>query len=238
MKNKKILLGLTTITPGEWRNKIKEIDKLGLKEIALFLTCVDFKERQELYRLLEKTKLINIPHVHLRADMEINELKYLNNKFKTEIFNIHTKLDTVCYSINYGDFEKKIYVENTSEFGPIDEELEKYAGFCLDLSHWEAINLDNGEYSSENIKIKRIFEKYKTGVNHVSAIKSKKIFVYDNSLNKNIYRHDVHLFSDLKDLDYVKKYKDYLADIISIELENSLTEQLKVKKYLEKILDL
>ena len=33
---KKILLGLTTITPGEWKNKVKEIDELGLKEIALF----------------------------------------------------------------------------------------------------------------------------------------------------------------------------------------------------------
>ncbi|MFH1482510.1 MAG: hypothetical protein ABIE46_03250 [Patescibacteria group bacterium] len=55
--------------------------------------------------------------------------------------------------------------------------------------------------------IEPIFDKFNSGVNDVSAIKSIKIFVYDNSLKKNIYRHDVHLFSDLKDLDYVKNIK-------------------------------
>lgn len=39
-------------------------------------------------------------------------------------------------------------------------------------------------------------------------------------------------------MDYVKKYKKYLSDIISIELENSFKEQLKVKQYLEKILEI
>ena len=32
--NQKILLGLTTTKGSDWRGKVKEIDKLGLKEIA------------------------------------------------------------------------------------------------------------------------------------------------------------------------------------------------------------
>ncbi|MFH1233523.1 MAG: hypothetical protein V1649_02640 [Patescibacteria group bacterium] len=233
---KKILLGLTTITEGEWKNKVKEINKLGLKEIALFLTCLDFKERQELYQLLEKTKLISIPHVHLRNDMDINELDYLNKKFKTEVFNIHSELDPYSTVFDYTDFVKKIYVENTPGYVPTNNELKKYAGFCLDICHWELIILAKGEDSQENIEIKKRAEKYKIGVNHISAIKSEKIIIYDCFLDKEVYSYHSHLLSDLKELHYVKKYKNYLADIISIELENSLTEQLEVKKYLEKII--
>ena len=49
---KKILLGLTTIAEGgEWKNKVKEIDKLDIKEIALFPTCLNLAERKELYQL-------------------------------------------------------------------------------------------------------------------------------------------------------------------------------------------
>ena len=57
MGNKKILLGLTTTPGSDWRKKVSEIDKLGLKELALFPTCLNEQERKELYGLLEKTKL-------------------------------------------------------------------------------------------------------------------------------------------------------------------------------------
>ncbi|MEK7203449.1 MAG: hypothetical protein AAB653_03980 [Patescibacteria group bacterium] len=236
--DRKILLGLTTITRGEWENKVREIDKLGLREIALFLTGLDFKERRELYQLLENTKLTSVPHVHLRNDMEINELNYLNNKFGTEIFNAHPELDPYHLLFDYTNFEKKIYIENTQEYVPADNELKKYAGLCLDLSHWESVKLDKGENSQENLKIKKVLKKYKIAVNHISAIKLNKIIHHDSFLNKDFHCYHSHLLGDLKELDYVKKYKNYLADTISIELENSLSEQLEVKKYLEKILNL
>jgi len=57
-------------------------------------------------------------------------------------------------------------------------------------------------------------------------------------LNKDFEVYDSHWLDDLNELDYVIKYKNYLADIISIELENPLRRQLEVKNYLEKILDL
>ena len=65
-----------------------------------------------------------------------------------------------------------------------------------------------------------------------------KVFYYDKFTRKKFYSYDSHNLADLTELDYVKKYKNYLADIISIELENPLARQLEVKKYLEKILDI
>ncbi len=92
---KNILLGLTTITVGgEWKKKVKEIDELGVKEIALFPTGLNIAERKELYQLLENTKLEKIPHVHLRDDMKCDELDYLVNRFKAEVFNVHSEKST------------------------------------------------------------------------------------------------------------------------------------------------
>ncbi|MDO8667793.1 MAG: hypothetical protein Q7K35_01710 [bacterium] len=233
---KKILLGLTTIAKGEWRNKVKEIDKLGIKEIALFLTCLNFEERQELYKLLENTGLKNVPHVHLRNDMEIPELDYLASRFKTEVFNIHPENTPYPFLIDYGKYNRNIYIENNSEGSPTKNDLKKYGGLCIDLSHWQAAALSKSEQSEEFITIKDLAKKYKIGVNHISAVKLKPVTYQDRFLNKSYTDYSTHWLDDLSEVDYVKKYKDYLAEIISIELENPLKRQLEVKNYLEKII--
>jgi len=238
MENKRILPSLTTITPGEWRNKVKEIDELGLKEIALFLTTLNSSEREELYNLLEKTGLERIPHVHLRNDMSFSELDYLSSKYKTEVFNVHSENSSYPSLLDYKNYYKQIYVENTSENTPTENDLKKYAGLCFDFAHWHSAVIESGETCKRNIDLKSFAKKYKIGINHVSAIKKEKNVYYDRIANKNFFGYDSHWIDDLSEVDYVKKYKNYLADIISIELENSLKQQLEVKKYLEKILDL
>jgi hypothetical protein len=234
---KKILLGLTTISAGEWRNKVKEIDELGLKEIALFLTCLNPGERKELYGLLAKTKLERIPHVHLRHDMKATELAYLVKRFKTEVFNIHARSDYFLFLNDYRDYLKKIYLEN-ADGTPTESDLKKYAGLCLDLSHWQSVVKEKGSGCWYDLEIKRLASKYKIGLNHISAVKEKKVNYYDRFYKRNFCVYDSHELGDLSELDYVKDYKNYLADIISIELENSLKRQLEVKEYLEKILEL
>lgn len=237
---KKILLGLTTITPGgEWKNKVKEIDELGIKEIALFPTCLNPAERKELYKLLENTKLERVPHVHLRSDMELFELDYLTRRFKTEVFNVHSENNHFPPLIDYKKYSKKnIYVENAGGNAPTRNDLEKYAGLCLDLSHWQSVALEDGEQAEEYMEIRKLAEINKIGVNHISAIKTKPVAYYDRFIKRDFYVYDNHWLDELSEVDYAKKYKNYLADIISLELENSLRRQLEVKKYLEKILDL
>lgn len=239
MANRKILLGLTTITEGEWKNKVKEIDELGLKEVALFPTSLNKEERQELYKLLEKTKLEKIPHVHLRGDMEIEELKYLEDRFGVEVFNVHSENSYYAPKLDYKNYAKKVYSENIPKgLIPTENDLKKYAGICLDLTHWQSDILLRGEECEENKKLKELALKYKIGCIHVGAIKPQPFIDRDRLANIDYYGYDSHILKDLSELDYVKKYKNYLADIISIELENTLKEQLEVKKYLEKILDL
>jgi len=236
MVNKKILLGLTTITTGEWRNKVKEIDELGLKEIALFPTCLNFKERQELYLLLEKTKLESMPHVHIREeDFTENEIKYLMDKWGTEVFNMHVRKKTQQFIDKLGDFKKNFFVENTDVIQDNFEAIAKQiGGICLDLAHWE----DYGHLRriKEYEALDELVKKYKIGVNHVSAIKKELTVFHERLTGEDFYMLNSHDLSDLSELDYVKKYKNYLADIISIELENPLKRQLEVKEYLEKII--
>ncbi len=238
MVNRKILLGLTTITEGAWRNKIKEIDELGLKEIALFPTSLNQVERQELYGLLEKIKLEKIPHAHLRSDMGLEELKYLEDRFGVEVFNVHSASDYYAPTVDYKDYYKKIYVENTPGCLPTENDLKKYAGLCLDLAHWESARLLAGEDGSENKTLANLAEKYPVGVIHIGGINREINKHFDKNSGIEFFGYDDHYLKGLGQLDYVKKYKKYLADIICIELENTLKEQIEIKKYLEKILEL
>lgn len=235
MANKKILLGLTTITEGEWKNKVKEIDELGLKEIALFPTCLDSGQRRELYGLLEKTKLQNIAHVHLREqDMDSRELDYLVKRFKTQVFNVHPREGVINFIKQNRKYQDRIFVENLSMNDDFLEVLENCGGICLDLAHWESHGFIKKE---EPYKILLdLLKEYKIGVNHISAIKKDLTRYHDNILGLDFYDYSDHNLTELSEVDYVKKYNNYLADIISIELENSLKRQLEVKNYLERII--
>jgi len=229
MADKKILLGLTTTPNSDWRAKVKEIDTLGLKEIALFPTFLKTTERKELYRLLEQTALQSIPHVHIRTeDMDLEEIAYLSKKYKAEVFNIHSAQD---YPINFDYSDYKVYWENTRII-PTEEELEKYDGLCIDFSHWENYTLLN---SAEYLNFEKLVKKFSCKIGHISAIKKQS---YPNSFRPSAIRYaSSHWMKNLSELDYIKKYIKYLPDIISIELENSFKEQLKAKAYLEKIIN-
>lgn len=229
MGNKKILLGLTTTPGSDWREKIKEIDKFNLKEIAIFPTFINPEERKELYSLIEKTKLKSIPHVHLRTgDMPEEELDYFVEKYHSEIFNIHSPRE---FSINYDYLKYKniIYLEN-SNFIPTEEEISLLGnGLCVDFSHWEnGVKKNNSAY--ENFE--EFVKKQTIGCCHISGV-SDKLFPYSYCEPS----YDIHKLNSFSELNYIKKYLKYLPNIISIELENSFEEQLKIKEYLEKTIN-
>lgn len=223
MENRKILLGLTTTSGSDWKEKIRETRLYDIKEIALFPTALCTSKRKELYKLLENSPVESIPHIHLRSDMNLAELDYLVNKYNTRAFNIHSEKGIYNFKTDFSKYFSKIYIENT-EVTPSAEELKKFAGICVDFSHWEADTLfRQSEYKNFENNVK----KYKIGCCHVSSV--KKIF--------NVIPVSSHKMGDLKELDYFKKYVDYLPNLISIELENSFSDQLKAKEYLEKIIN-
>jgi len=224
LKRKQFLLGITTTDEqgNGWRKKIKEIDELGLKKVAFFPTCLEKAQRKEFYGLLEKTGLKEIPFVHIRGDMDYNELDYLIKRYKTKAFNIHTgRQHPAIY--DYSKYKKMLYLENTF---PFDEtELKGFAGICLDLSHLE----DDKNLRKDIFKHRQeMIEKYKVGCNHISAISQES---QKSESGKDIYSG--HYFRELSEFDYLKNYpKTYFSKFIGMELENSLKEQLQAIEYI------
>lgn len=230
MANKKILLGLTTTSQSDWREKVDEMKKYGIKEISLFPTVLSKKEREELYSLFKKITDLKIPHVHLRGDFDIAEMDYLVKNFETKLFNIHSENSKYPHPVYIKKYARMVYVENTTAV-PSKDELEKYAGLCPDFSHWEDYDRRNKKEYSESLESLALI--YKIGCCHVSGVSD--IPHKDEDAQTNIYSY--HFIKDLKEMDYVKKYKKYLPEYISIELENSFEEQLKVRDYLNKMIN-
>jgi len=232
---KQIFLGLTTTPGSDWREKIKEINRFEIKEIALFPTYLVPEQRQEPYALLEKTDLENIIFTHLRSeDMGSDEINYLQKQFHCELFNIHANKNRIILSAQpeLEKFRNQIYVENAGDLDPLEEFAKHYAGLCIDFAHWEAGKLQKDESYKlfpETVK------KFEVGFAHISAVREKPIFVSWDEKHKPHY--DLHTLDDLKQLDYLKKYAEYLPDILGIELENSFEEQLNIKKYLEEMIN-
>lgn len=226
MGNKKILLGLTTTRNSDWRGKIRECEELGITEVALFPTCLGPSERQELYRLLEKSPIKSIPHVHLREDMNLDELEYLVGKFKTRVFNIHSDNSDHPALFKYGKFVPMVFVENTDD-PPSSEELQNYGGICVDFSHLETARLSQFEKYEDFWKT---FRTAKIGCCHVSPFSEKQ--ESSDDLVENIH----HWYHDLEEFDYLSKYLAYLPDLISLEVANPFKEQVAIKRYLERII--
>lgn len=226
---KKILLGLTTTSRSDWREKIKETELYNIKEIALFPTVLLPEERKKLYQLLEKSPVEKITLVHLRSDMEIWELDYLTERYKTEVFNIHP-IKKHPLKHDYSKYANKIYIENLTELPRIPN-LKKFAGLCLDFSHWEDKASTIVGYDKE---IRSLIKKFKIGCCHISVTKS---YLQKDPGRLGKFEYSSHWLDDLSELNYIKKYLVFLPEIISIELENSFVEQLKAKKYLEKMIN-
>ena len=195
----------------------------------MFLTLYATKSvREKIYKELYKNNIKNVPFVHLRDDMKLEEIDYLIKKFNTKLFNTHTKQDHGIKDKRiFKKYKNLIYLENTNQY--IKNEINNYAGICLDVSHLE--NARRCKKKSYKI-VSEILKNYKCGVWHVSAIRRK---AYKCSHSK-VLRYDDHTFHSLTEFDYLKKYKKYLPKYIAFEVENSIEEQLKAKKYISKLL--
>lgn len=231
---KKLLVSITAMY--NWPEKIKEIEELGIKEIALFPTPLEIQGREKLYSLLEKTKLADVPHFHLRDDFQVWELDYFTRKYKTKVFNLHPTPAAIEFIKRNQKYKNRIFLENLKEMPENFSELLKLCGgVCLDLSHWEDFGVLQKKPSYQNFE--KVLRKFKIGCNHISAIKEKKHKFYDPVTKITHVCYNQHILKSFTELDYVKKYISYLSDFISIELENPLREQLAAKKYLETIIN-
>lgn len=226
-KKRKVFLSITT-TDGKHLEKLKEVNKLGVVEVCVFLTGLGSQKRKDFYKELEKSSIRKIPLVHLRTDMDLEEIGYFVNNFQTEAFNNHSFHH---YSLIYdwSKYREKIFLES-SIYGYYKEEVEKFGGICIDFAHAEDDRLIRPDFYQKEIEF---IEKYHCGCAHLSGIKREAIWEEERD---GMTYHD-HRFKDLSEFDYLKKYpKEYFPEIIALELENSIKEQLKAKKYIENLL--
>ena len=230
---RKILASITTILGDSWQDKIIEVNKFGLKEIALFVTCLNKSQRAACYKMLEGIPNLEIPFIHARTDMAPDEFRFLMDTFNTQMFNLHPAHE-FAYHHDLSEIKDKICIENS---GPLLEQsikakdLEGFSGLCLDMSHLEEDRLLRKENFT---KVTTLIEPFGVKANHISAITATaRVSERDN----NVLRHSFHVLEDLSELDYLKNYPEhYFGNYLAIELENPICDQLKAKQYIETIL--
>jgi len=217
---KRILLGITG-KGNDWERKLNDLKGLRVETAALFLERFDQGQRKRIYRALLDTTLSALPLVHIKNDMEIEELVFLESKFKSRYFTIHE--NSFSFLDKWPGFEKKLYLEmNYDNFVSQKVMVGRIGGFCVDLSHFKAAQT----------KFTKDFEYvyYKNGkanfpCNHLNG--------YDPKRNS-----DTHIVKSLKSFDYLRTLPRFLfGSVIGLETDNEIPEQLKFKNYLVKFLE-
>ncbi len=202
----------------DWQQMIKDVNKHNLKTISLFLTTSTYEERQEIFKLLQQSCIKKIPHIHIQDDMKEHELDFLVEHFGVKAMTLH-----YCYMPRFArsKHKGKIFIENNHNADVIRDpkKLAKVGGACIDVSHYHQF----GKYEPEiNAMSDEIVKKFKVGCNHVSGID-------DNDMH-------VHTVTSVKQLQYLKNIpKKMFSQYICIELNNSISQQLKFR---EKIADI
>ncbi len=135
----RIIVGITGNKNIHWQNKLKEIKKHRISEVALFLECFTKNQRQQIYQALLKSNIKSIPLVHIRNDMSKDELKFLIKHFGSKYFTIHE--DSFNILEKWKGYYNKLFLEmNTDDFVSKIVEVEKIGGFCVDLAHFKKQN--------------------------------------------------------------------------------------------------
>lgn len=222
MENK-VLVSITTTWGSDWKKQISDATRLGLEELAVFPTCLDLEQRKEFYRLLENSSVKSIPYCHLRGDMTLAELDYFVQKYQTRAFSAHMQVERPSPE-DWTKYRQSIYIEFV--YHALDqEELGRFGGICLDLSHLENDRISRLDNYEKNVKI---IEKNYIGVNHIGAIRT--VPRLDDA---KATRYDWHVFQGLSEFDYLKRYPlNYFSPFIALEVENSIQDQLKAKDYI------
>ncbi len=219
MENKpNILVSITGREEKDWQEKLKEIEKLKIKEIALFLEIFEKEQRKKIYQALLNSNIKSIPLVHIRHDMTKDELIFLRKNYKTKYFTIHEKNFAQNNLPQWKGFYKNIYLEmNFDNFVSKKVTVEKIGGFCIDLAHFKVA-----------------IEKLSKDFEYVFKRKDKRLFLC-NHLNgynreKNIDMHTIFAF---KNFDYLKTLPKFVfSKTIALETFNPIKKQVKFKEYL------
>lgn len=217
---KRITLGITGGTEEEWREKIDEINEMGLDTASLFLERYRRNQRKMIYAALEESSIKNIPLIHIKNEMTRDELDYLCRRYDNPLLTIHENSFEIMDK--WHGFFGQLYLEmNYDNHVAQNIIVERIGGFCVDLAHFKAAE---EKWSREfEYTLKRKDDETLFACNHLSGYSHEK-------------NQDVHIATSLSQFDYLITLPDFvLSDVIAIEVDNPLSEQIEFRKY---ILDL
>lgn len=216
--DKKVFVSLTGYDFKTFEAKFKEIKKFNITEVAVFLSALPHKQHKYVFELLLKSNIKYIPLVHIKEDTTKAEIEFFKKNFKTKYFNIHNH--------NFSDigklepYLKNILLETHPEVEFNEVLLSKIGGFCIDVAHfWRAKEIQSKDYFQVlKFKDQKLFK-----CNHLSGYKKGW--------------GDLHDIKNEKDFEYLKELPKFvLGNILAIEVMDTINTQLKMKKFINKIL--
>ncbi len=218
---RKLLLSVCGDDVEACKEKIADVQKEKIEEIALFVYYLSEKNRKEIYELLEDFQIKEIPLAHIGSGTTKDEIDFLFKNYGTKYFTIH---ESDFKSLKeWRGFHENLFLEmNTDNFVDSSVVVEKIGGFCVDLAHYQK-QKDKKTADYDYIYQKREKD-FLFKCNHLSGYSFEKM-------------EDLHCVENLKDFDYLKNLPDFLfGNIIAIEVTNSIKEQIEFKKNIEILL--
>lgn len=228
-QSKKILVSLMVRSDSDWREELSGLASLGIVELALFIDSSSFAQRKEVYHLLQASGLKSLPYVHISSDLEEGEIDYLTTTYGTQVFGLGLNNSALAFVATLTKFSSLIALENPSEdkFAALftDEALSRsnISGVCLDIA---TLEYDRRYYQ----------KKYESAIHTLDhhSLLATQIGPVSNSWFKKTFRFKSRRLTTLQDLHYIKNLPEtYLANLLVLDLKNSLAEQLEIKAYLE-----
>ncbi len=216
---KKVYVSLTGYDYSSFERKYREIKKLNITEVAVFLSALPHQHHKYVFEWLLKSKIKYIPLVHIKEETTKAEIEFLKKNFKTKYFNIHNhNFKTID---KYQPHLKNILLETHPEVVFDEIGLSRIGGFCIDVAHfWRAKEIQSKDYF-QVLKYKN--KKHLFKANHLSGYRANW--------------GDLHDIKNEKDFQYLKDLPRFvLGDVLAIEVMDTINTQLKMKKFIEKIL--
>jgi len=171
---------------------------------------------------VKKRHDFSIPFVHAVSDIDDAEYAFLRNDFGTRWFNLHPLREFPLLQELSDETRSFITIENSCFVDILRrEDLDGFAGLTIDISHLEDTRLVNPEGYQHLISL---CHEFPVRANHISAsIKPA------GRIHLGLPQHSSHHLVSDHDMDYLRLMPmDIVGEVAALELENPLSEQLRV----------
>ncbi len=217
----KLFVSITGSENTDWREQLREINNYGIKKAAVFVERFDREQRESLYQALLKSEVEEVPLVHLRHDVVVEEIDFFINNFSTPYFNIHE--ETFYFLDKWKKHWDKLYLEmNADSEIAGNVKVEEIGGFCIDLAHFRK-SVTRGTEEAYYIYLRRNDIEFSS--NHISG------YLEEEDM-------DMHTVDEVERFDYLKDLPEYLfGEVLALEVDNSIREQLQFQEYVSEVLE-